>query len=292
MNYIQVEKPVLEKLEKVSESKKKRVYKDMETGITYYWFRNNGKGSKKGYYVDLETVANKEAFIEMSKNFEKERAEYEKILEQEKAHNKWVKQNMFGIKKILGNLYFSECEAKTKNWDKDQKRKAEEYQSAFNIEEEEERKEVEKRVKELPEPLRCLADENGVFHGFKMTNDSNCGGGRGYCGYSLSRNATIAKREGKFPKTGVAKILKVKPEDIEKCLYSCEYHHTSKNFNSTDFYDIRPYYYLMNNEADSLVKYLYEIDDIDIEDEEELIKAIEEYKKIYNKMVSKKRRIS
>jgi hypothetical protein len=73
----------------------------------------------------------------------------------------------------------------------------------------------------------------------------------GYSGYSKSNNALKAEREGKFPKTIAQKVLrevllnvfsvkittKEAKEILEKSV-PCEWHHTSKNYNATDYYCI------------------------------------------------------
>ena len=61
----------------------------------------------------------------------------------------------------------------------------------------------------------------------------------GYAGYSKSNNAIDAEHEGKYPATVCAKRLHVSVEAIRAILTPCEWHHTSKWFNETDYYDIQ-----------------------------------------------------
>lgn len=57
----------------------------------------------------------------------------------------------------------------------------------------------------------------------------------GYCGFSMSNNAVAAYREGLVPASKVGSGI---PAALirEHCRYS-EWHHTSKHFNATEFYD-------------------------------------------------------
>lgn len=61
----------------------------------------------------------------------------------------------------------------------------------------------------------------------------------GYAGYSKSNNAVEAESEGKYPATVCAKKLHVTVEAIRAILTPCAWHHTSKWFNETDYYDIQ-----------------------------------------------------
>ncbi|CAA6807865.1 MAG: Unknown protein [uncultured Sulfurovum sp.] len=292
MNYLPIEMPVLEKLMTIAYEKKKRIYKDNETGIMYYWFRNNGKGSRKGYYVDLDTVSDKEAFIKMSKNFEDERERIKKEEAEKEAHWEWAKANYHGIKAIHSEIkYYSDAQTLTKDWNDNQKVEAEGHQAEYYLEEKRNQKLIAERLNKLPQPLREFADKDGYFPGFEISDFSQHGTGRGYSGYFESINSQVAKKEGKFSKTAAAKILRIKPVEVEVNLFACEYHHTSKKYNSTDFYDIRPYYYLMHGQVDNLHKYLEEIDCVDMDDEDGINGYINNYKKTYNTMVSEKRRI-
>lgn len=66
----------------------------------------------------------------------------------------------------------------------------------------------------------------------------------GYDGWSKSNNALIAESEGKFPMSKAKKIVakkfgvtqKIAKEALEKVGH-CEWHHTSKNYNITYYYD-------------------------------------------------------
>jgi len=58
----------------------------------------------------------------------------------------------------------------------------------------------------------------------------------GYSGFSKSNNALQAEREGIFPASVLARRLGVKPGAIRALLVPCEFHHTSKHFNRTDYY--------------------------------------------------------
>jgi hypothetical protein len=67
----------------------------------------------------------------------------------------------------------------------------------------------------------------------------------GYSGYSKSNNALVAESEGKMPLTEATKMLaeiahvtQKKAREIFKNVGPCEWHHTSKMYNRTDYYDI------------------------------------------------------
>lgn len=60
----------------------------------------------------------------------------------------------------------------------------------------------------------------------------------GYHGFSKSNNAIYAENEDKFPATVAAKKLGVSAAAIKAILHPCEWHHTGKMFNRTDYYDI------------------------------------------------------
>jgi len=59
----------------------------------------------------------------------------------------------------------------------------------------------------------------------------------GYDGFSKSNNAIEAEEGGRFPVSKLAKRLGVKTKAIKALMEPCEYHHTSKMYNYTDFYD-------------------------------------------------------
>jgi hypothetical protein len=60
----------------------------------------------------------------------------------------------------------------------------------------------------------------------------------------MSVNAGRARDEGKRPGADMAKYLRrwfpsITPADVRAVLVPCEWHHTSKRFNTTDFFDPR-----------------------------------------------------
>jgi hypothetical protein len=59
----------------------------------------------------------------------------------------------------------------------------------------------------------------------------------GYDGYSKSNNALAAEAEGKYPASVLARKLGVTVAAVREHLSPCETHHTSKNYNMTDYYD-------------------------------------------------------
>lgn len=59
----------------------------------------------------------------------------------------------------------------------------------------------------------------------------------GYFEYSKSINAIMAECNGKFPASVLARKLKIKVGAIKALLTPVEWHHTSKYFNATDYYD-------------------------------------------------------
>lgn len=58
----------------------------------------------------------------------------------------------------------------------------------------------------------------------------------GYIGFSMSERAASAYRHGLLPASKLAKVLGVSAAAVRECCRSAEWHHTSKNFNRTDFY--------------------------------------------------------
>jgi len=60
----------------------------------------------------------------------------------------------------------------------------------------------------------------------------------GYAGFSKSNNAVAAENSGRFPASVLAKKLKVNTEAIKTLLHPCEWHHTAKFYNRTDYYDM------------------------------------------------------
>lgn len=67
----------------------------------------------------------------------------------------------------------------------------------------------------------------------------------GYAGYSKSNNAVAAESEGKLPLTHAIKavaaqagITQKKAREILTEIGRCEWHHTSKKYNETDYYHV------------------------------------------------------
>ena len=60
----------------------------------------------------------------------------------------------------------------------------------------------------------------------------------GYCGYSKSNNAIEAEENGRFPASILAKKIGVKSGAIKEILSPSEWHHTSKMYNKTNYYDM------------------------------------------------------
>ena len=58
----------------------------------------------------------------------------------------------------------------------------------------------------------------------------------GYDGHSMSNNARDAYAQGKMPASKLAKKLGVATPTIRHFFDACEWHHTSKKYNQTDFY--------------------------------------------------------
>ena len=68
----------------------------------------------------------------------------------------------------------------------------------------------------------------------------------GYYGYSKSNNAVDAEQNGIHPLTTAVKILasaagitQKKARAIFNSVGACEWHHTSKYYNKTDYYDVQ-----------------------------------------------------
>ena len=59
----------------------------------------------------------------------------------------------------------------------------------------------------------------------------------GYNGFSKSNNAVAAEAEGRFPASVGAKRLGV-PVEFVRAQGTSEWHHTSKNYNGTEFFDL------------------------------------------------------
>ena len=63
----------------------------------------------------------------------------------------------------------------------------------------------------------------------------------GYDGYSKSNNAFKAEEDGFMTLTNLAKLLKCKSNQIKGVLEPDEWHHTSKFYNKTNYYDANPF---------------------------------------------------
>lgn len=59
----------------------------------------------------------------------------------------------------------------------------------------------------------------------------------GYCVFSKSNNAVAAESCGRFPASRAAKMLGV-PVEFVRAQGASEWHHTSKHFNCTDYFDV------------------------------------------------------
>lgn len=59
----------------------------------------------------------------------------------------------------------------------------------------------------------------------------------GYNGFSKSNNACDAEANGRFPASECAKRLGV-PVEFVRAQVASEWHHTSKHYNCTDYYDL------------------------------------------------------
>ena len=104
---------------------------------------------------------------------------------------------------------------------------------------------------------------------------------KGYIGSKKSVRAIGAEEEGKFPASVAGKLLGVSSEAIKNVLTPCEWHHTGKYFNTTDYYDIQIFLDIINN-SDELKEY----DSEEIEEAKILLKKLKEYKK--EKITSRK----
>jgi hypothetical protein len=58
----------------------------------------------------------------------------------------------------------------------------------------------------------------------------------GYVGYSMSERAVAAYESGEMPASKLAKALKVSTAAVKAVMSRSSWHHTSKNYNSTDFF--------------------------------------------------------
>lgn len=62
----------------------------------------------------------------------------------------------------------------------------------------------------------------------------------GYCGYSKSNNALDAEAQGKMTASALARKIGggATAAGVAEVLEPCEWHHTSKHYNRTNYYDI------------------------------------------------------
>ena len=59
----------------------------------------------------------------------------------------------------------------------------------------------------------------------------------GYYFFSKSNNAIYAEQNGRFPASKLARRIGVNCEAIKALMAPSEWHHTSKHYNETDYYD-------------------------------------------------------
>ncbi len=111
----------------------------------------------------------------------------------------------------------------------------------------------------------------------------------GYSNYSKSNNAVEAESEGRYPLSKAARIVAKetgitikKATSILKEIGTDEYHHSSKFYNAVDYYDTeRPIEVInhMNERGiDSYDDALNDLEEIECEEEEREMKAIDERK--------------
>ena len=72
----------------------------------------------------------------------------------------------------------------------------------------------------------------------------------GYSGHSKSNNAIDAERQGLMTASAAAKALKVSAAAVKDVLTPSEWHHTSKCFNKTSYYDIERHLAVLAGEFD------------------------------------------
>ena len=82
---------------------------------------------------------------------------------------------------------------------------------------------------------RTGTDREGSMQEARGKARGNSNGG-GYVGYSMSVRANNAYAEGKLPASKGAKEIGISTELFRAIFQPSEWHHTSKHFNSTDFY--------------------------------------------------------
>lgn len=77
----------------------------------------------------------------------------------------------------------------------------------------------------------------------------------GYNEYSKSNNAIAAERDGRFPASRIARILGVPAAFISDCCAFAsggEWHHTSKFYNTTAYYDVAHIRAWIDGDADTV----------------------------------------
>lgn len=124
----------------------------------------------------------------------------------------------------------------------------------------------------------------------EFVNEKSVGGNSGYVGYSMSKRALAARKDGKFPKTDFKKEYQMS-EKVLQTLTSIgviddkEWHHTSKFGNKTTFYAFEEGAYLKcweehKNEIVALVRK---------GETEELLKFFDDYLEKENQKVEQRR---
>lgn len=123
----------------------------------------------------------------------------------------------------------------------------------------------------------------------EFVNEKSVGGNSGYVGYSMSKRALAARKDGKFPKTDFKKEYQMS-EKVLQTLTSIgviddkEWHHTSKFGNKTTFYAFEEGAYLKcweehKNEIVALVRK---------GETEELLKFFDDYLEKENQKVEQR----
>ncbi len=103
---------------------------------------------------------------------------------------------------------------------------------------------------------------------------------RGYDGYSKSNNAISAQQNDIYPLTILAKKLKVKPQAIKTLVQPSQWHHTSKYYNKTNYYDGHKLIILVNDN----LKYTPD----NWEDQDDYEQTLQLYNKLKNFKTQKK----
>lgn len=81
----------------------------------------------------------------------------------------------------------------------------------------------------------------------------------GYCGYSKSNRAVWAEQARKYSATRAAQIYGFKSaKAVATLMRPCEWHHTSKRYNITDYYNVESYIENLSTlqEINRVMKYL------------------------------------